>query len=358
MQIHRVIQERRRALGMTQEQVADALGVTAPAVNKWERGASCPDLGLLSPLARLLRIDLNELMGFHAQPSDAEAQELSLEVARTAERDGLDAGFALARERLREYPSSGDLTCALAALLQARLILAQEEPRRDEYQAQLDRWYALAANCDDPRVRERVNALRAGRYISRGDWDAARRAIDAMPEHPDIDRRAAEANLRLRRGEPDEAAKLLQGAILSAAGELCAALLTLAQAELAAGEAEAAAHVARAAEAAARDLELWRCIGLAAPLMLAVETKDAPEALRRLREVLDALAEPWRPANSPLYRRVAGGKRGTLDGRICAPLLRDLETNPDYDFLRGEAAFSEIVEEFRRRALAAESEAS
>ncbi len=40
MQINRVIQERRRALGMTQEQVAGALGVTPSAVNKWERGVS------------------------------------------------------------------------------------------------------------------------------------------------------------------------------------------------------------------------------------------------------------------------------------------------------------------------------
>lgn len=40
MRMNEVIQERRRALGMPQEQVADALGVTVPAVNKWERGVA------------------------------------------------------------------------------------------------------------------------------------------------------------------------------------------------------------------------------------------------------------------------------------------------------------------------------
>lgn len=34
------IKARRRELGMTQEQVASALGVTAPAVSKWEQGVS------------------------------------------------------------------------------------------------------------------------------------------------------------------------------------------------------------------------------------------------------------------------------------------------------------------------------
>ena len=40
MQMNEVIQERRRALGLPQEQVADALGVTALAVNKWEKGVT------------------------------------------------------------------------------------------------------------------------------------------------------------------------------------------------------------------------------------------------------------------------------------------------------------------------------
>lgn len=37
----------RRNLGMTQEQLAEAMGVTIGAVNKWETGASIPDVTLL-----------------------------------------------------------------------------------------------------------------------------------------------------------------------------------------------------------------------------------------------------------------------------------------------------------------------
>ena len=40
MQIHEIIRTRRTALGLTQEQLAGKLGVSAPAVNKWERGNS------------------------------------------------------------------------------------------------------------------------------------------------------------------------------------------------------------------------------------------------------------------------------------------------------------------------------
>lgn len=52
MQIHEIIRTRRTALGLTQEQLAGKLGVSAPAVNKWERGNSYPDITLLPVLAR------------------------------------------------------------------------------------------------------------------------------------------------------------------------------------------------------------------------------------------------------------------------------------------------------------------
>lgn len=40
MKIGEQIREYRKNAGLTQEQVANYLGVTAPAVNKWERGGS------------------------------------------------------------------------------------------------------------------------------------------------------------------------------------------------------------------------------------------------------------------------------------------------------------------------------
>lgn len=40
MKINEVIREKRKALSLTQEQVADRLGVSTPAVSKWETGVS------------------------------------------------------------------------------------------------------------------------------------------------------------------------------------------------------------------------------------------------------------------------------------------------------------------------------
>ena len=50
----RIMQHRKR-LGMTQEQLADRVGVSAQAVSKWENDLSCPDISLLPQLAEILR---------------------------------------------------------------------------------------------------------------------------------------------------------------------------------------------------------------------------------------------------------------------------------------------------------------
>lgn len=56
MDIGVVIKKYRKEAGMTQEEMANRLGVTTPAVNKWENSNSKPDIELLAQIARLLDI--------------------------------------------------------------------------------------------------------------------------------------------------------------------------------------------------------------------------------------------------------------------------------------------------------------
>lgn len=52
----------RKAKGMTQEDLASKLGVSAQAVSKWETDASCPDISLLPQLSKVLGITTDELL--------------------------------------------------------------------------------------------------------------------------------------------------------------------------------------------------------------------------------------------------------------------------------------------------------
>lgn len=52
----------RKDKGMTQEELAEKMGVSSQAVSKWENDASCPDISLLPQLCRLLGITTDELL--------------------------------------------------------------------------------------------------------------------------------------------------------------------------------------------------------------------------------------------------------------------------------------------------------
>lgn len=54
--------EVRRVRGLSQEELADALGVSRQAVSKWERGESSPDTDNLIALAKLCNISLDALL--------------------------------------------------------------------------------------------------------------------------------------------------------------------------------------------------------------------------------------------------------------------------------------------------------
>ena len=55
------IAEKRRVRGMTQEEVAEKLGVTSQAVSKWENKVSLPDITLLPAIADLFETTIDAL---------------------------------------------------------------------------------------------------------------------------------------------------------------------------------------------------------------------------------------------------------------------------------------------------------
>ena len=59
------IKELRRRDGRTQDNLAEALGVTAQAVSRWESGGSYPDMEMIPAIANYFHIAIDELFGYH-----------------------------------------------------------------------------------------------------------------------------------------------------------------------------------------------------------------------------------------------------------------------------------------------------
>ena len=70
------IKDLRKKADMTQDRLADYLGISAQAVSKWECDISTPDLSLIAPLCRVLGCTSDELLGIGGEDEDPREYEL------------------------------------------------------------------------------------------------------------------------------------------------------------------------------------------------------------------------------------------------------------------------------------------
>jgi len=98
----------RKQKDMTQEKMAEYLGVSFQAVSKWETGAASPDLAMIVPLARLLGVSTDALFGLEEKIEDAHQKELGEKLTECWRTGELEKRFEIAKTAVREYP--GNLT--------------------------------------------------------------------------------------------------------------------------------------------------------------------------------------------------------------------------------------------------------
>ncbi len=67
MNIGKIITDRRKSLGLTQQALAKKLNISFQAVSKWENGSSYPDITILPGLAAVLNVSIDSLLGYPSQ---------------------------------------------------------------------------------------------------------------------------------------------------------------------------------------------------------------------------------------------------------------------------------------------------
>ena len=203
--------ELRRKKGLTQEQLAERLGVSAPAVSKWETDNSYPDITLLCPLARALGVNVDTLLRFEEQISNEDGAERVNAIIETARQEGWEAGERQLRELLRQYPSS--------EMLKYNAALAQDAFRLlypDADQETQARWTARKAE-----LLADIHASGTGAYwqaatlllaqaaAAENRLDEAERLLKELPEQG-VNTTAVWTQIHLMRGQPEEALKAVQ----------------------------------------------------------------------------------------------------------------------------------------------------
>lgn len=121
LNLNDTIRQLRLRDGRTQEDLAQALGVTCQAVSRWEKGGSYPDMELIPSIANFFGISIDELFGYHnerAKKVDDLVERIYEMNSRNNGRDEcMDECIQLAREGMAEFPGNEKIMLCLASML-------------------------------------------------------------------------------------------------------------------------------------------------------------------------------------------------------------------------------------------------
>ncbi|MCM1189243.1 MAG: helix-turn-helix domain-containing protein [bacterium] len=157
----------RKAHSMTQEQLAEALGVTFAAVSKWERGIATPDLSYITEMAGLFEVSLDVLVGYQVYSGVCAA--LEQRIFSLQQEKKLDEAAREAEKALVRYPNDFCLVYRCGELYQLKG-LEHSDPKALERSIELlNHSLLLLSQNTDPEINEySIRTKIALCYISLG----------------------------------------------------------------------------------------------------------------------------------------------------------------------------------------------
>jgi len=115
------IRELRRRNGITQEVLAEALGVTSQAVSRWEASGSYPDMEIIPVIANYFGVSIDELFGYENSRETKINQILEnvdlYGIKGRGDDNWVGECIFMLREGLAEFPKNERLLIALANVL-------------------------------------------------------------------------------------------------------------------------------------------------------------------------------------------------------------------------------------------------
>ena len=138
------IRRLRRERDVTQEELANAIGVTAQAVSKWEREEGYPDITILPEIARFFGVSLDTVCGMDEEREKAEIEK----IIREAKGDCGEVAEAM-RRGLERFPQSFELKAELAY----HLIGCTAENYRKNLEESIRLHEEILERCTDQAIR-------------------------------------------------------------------------------------------------------------------------------------------------------------------------------------------------------------
>lgn len=170
MNIHERIRALRKEKGLTQEQLAEIMGVSVAAVSKWETGQTLPELAALAGLADFFQVSIDSLVGHtvRSRRLDNLLHQMKAQEDQGQFREALDT----AGEVLRYFPNQYEAVDACASLYYNQSIRTGDWDFMNKAVPLVEQLFLFT---DDPSElkQQALLARLANMYELLDDWDNA-----------------------------------------------------------------------------------------------------------------------------------------------------------------------------------------
>ncbi len=171
MNIGNKIKELRKQRGITQEQLANGIGISFQAVSKWETGIALPDITLAPILAGYFCVSLDDLFEFNLTEIERDVDSIAEDAYKFRESDPQKSRSIL-ENGLKKYPEN-------EILLNNLLYVLNYSKNPDETILIAN---SLIAKTNKADIKYDALRFLAYAYKAKGDLNSAEAAIDQIPE--------------------------------------------------------------------------------------------------------------------------------------------------------------------------------
>lgn len=347
MQINEVIRKYRKENKLTQEEVANRLGVSTPAVNKWESGSSMPDITLLAPIARMFHISLDELLSFKDDLSDLEVTNIVKDIDERFEKEDFGEVFNRIEDLVREYPGSESLILSLSCMVDAQCLIQDIEDMR-KYDAWIQRCYEQLLNSRAEHIRLKAADCLYGFYLRKEQYDKAEKYLDYFSiQNPERKRRLA--TIYIETGRYDEAYKTLEEVLFADYQVLSGVLHGIYMVAMKTGDYEKAQCILDKMSGLCDLFEMGTYNRISARLDYAVALKDAGQVLKIMDVLLENTDSLLDFTKSRLYEHMKFKESDPkyMD-KIHENLLEQFRSDDTYKFVSESSGWNDFEKKWLR----------
>lgn len=173
------LKQLRKERSITQENLAQFLGVSFQAISKWERNEGYPDITLLPSIANFFDITLDELVGMEQIKNNQKIQDLK-EILEVNSIEGkISKNILLLREALKTYPNNFELMHQLAHYL--GFVQTDDETEKENLAEGIEICERILEFCLDPILCNKARQDLCLMYLKTGQKDKGSDLIHQLP---------------------------------------------------------------------------------------------------------------------------------------------------------------------------------